>query len=564
MESSSARLERSLVKIFLALLAVIALLTAGTYTGVRMFHRWQERRLLAEANALVNEGKYNRATVDAQQVLQFNAQSAGANRVLADVGERTGARAAIDFRRRAAQLAGNNVADLLALARTAIRFGDAATAAATLDHASAAAAQTAEYHALRAELARLQHDPAGYENELARAARIEPGNNSYQLALALWHLNSAHADGVAELQKLQGNAAISQQATRILAEDALQRGESENALKYAHQLKSNPATTFADRLLLLSAMSLAHDSGTEQLLGQLQSEAASDPAKVSALLGWMNAHAMSREALAWMQTLPPQVLEAKMLPLAIADTFLAAHDWNGLLKFLRASNWGDANYLRAAIAARALRELGRPEESAQQWNEAVSMVGRTSDALFLLADMAQKWGWEKEALDLLWLAAKDPQKAPRILSALYNIYAAKGDTQELYRVLLHLQDLRPDDPAILNNVAQLSLLLNLNRTRGYELARQVHEREPRNIDYTATYAFALYSRGENKKALEAFTNATNAELHRPEIAAYYGIILAATGDWGRAREFLDIGEKANLLPEERALLDRAQHALAQR
>ena len=566
MESSSARLERSLVKIFLVLLGVIVLLTVGTYTGVRMFHRWQERRLLAEANALVKEGKYNRASFEAQQVLQFNAQSAGANRVLADVAERTGMRAAIDFRRRAAELAGNNVHDLLALARIGIRFGDVSTATKALDSAAARAGQTAEYHALRAELAQLQRDPASYENELARAAELDPAKSSYQLALAICHLNSAeeHARGVAELQKLQSNGVISQEATRYLAEDALRRGETTSALNYARQLNANAAITFPDQLLLLSAMSLAHDTATEQLLAQLQKEAMGDAMKAGALLGWLNAHAMSREALAWIQTLPPDLLKEKMLVLRVADTFLAAHDWNGLLKFLRASKWGDADYLRAAISARALRELGQREESSQQWNEAVSKLDRSSDAVFLLVDMAQKWGWEKEALDLLWFAAKDPQKAPRILSALYNVYAAKGDTQELYRVLLHLQDSRPDDVAILNNVAQVSLLLNLNRERGYELARQVHAREPQNIDYTSTYAFALYSRGENKKAVEAFANATSAELHRPQIAAYYGIILAAAGDWARAREFLDIGAKANLLPEERALLDRAQHALAQR
>ncbi len=43
----------------------------------------------------------------------------------------------------------------------------------------------------------------------------------------------------------------------------------------------------------------------------------------------------------------------------------------------------------------------------------------------------------------------------------------------------------------------------------------------------------------------------NEELRRPEIAAYYGIVLAGAGDYARAAGFLDLGEKASLLPEEK-------------
>ena len=126
-----------------------------------------------------------------------------------------------------------------------------------------------------------------------------------------------------------------------------------------------------------------------------------------------------------------------------------------------------------------------------------------SEEIFLLAEMARKWGWEKDALDLLWLAAEDPRKADQTLNTLYNIYAAKGDTHGLYRVLLHLEELRPSDPAILDNIAQISLLLNLNAERGYELARKVYEENPKNADYASTFAFALYRRGEARKAVQA-------------------------------------------------------------
>jgi hypothetical protein len=57
---------------------------------------------------------------------------------------------------------------------------------------------------------------------------------------------------------------------------------------------------------------------------------------------------------------------------------------------------------------------------------------------------------------------------------------------------------------------------------------------------------------------------TPEELHKPEIAAYYGIILAARDEPARAGEFLDLGEKATLLPQEKALIEKARRSLAQR
>ena len=90
------------------------------------------------------------------------------------------------------------------------------------------------------------------------------------------------------------------------------------------------------------------------------------------------------------------------------------------------------------------------------------------------------------------------------------------------------------------------------------------EQEPKNPDYAATYAFSLYLQGDVKKALQALAGFSEAELERPQIAAYYGVLLANIGDFSRAAKFLDLGEKANLLPEEKKLVEKAQLTVARR
>jgi predicted Zn-dependent protease len=182
----------------------------------------------------------------------------------------------------------------------------------------------------------------------------------------------------------------------------------------------------------------------------------------------------------------------------------------------------------------------------------------------MLAETVEKWGWRAETIELLWLAAKDPVKGDDALRGLYRYFASNGDTENLYRVLLHQLELHPDDRDVQNNFAQLSLLLNLNIERGQKIAREVYEKDRANPAYVSTYAFALQTQGETKKALKVLETLTAQQLHQPAIAAYYGIILAAAGDQTRAAEFLDLGEKASLLPQEKALVEKARRSLAQR
>jgi len=75
------KIERSLLKIFLSVLGLILLLGAVGYFGLSAFRAWQMRRFLAEANALINEGDYKHAGLDAQRVLELSPDNAEATRV---------------------------------------------------------------------------------------------------------------------------------------------------------------------------------------------------------------------------------------------------------------------------------------------------------------------------------------------------------------------------------------------------------------------------------------------------------------------------------------------------
>src|SRR5438309_4485333 len=181
------KIERSLLKIFLSVFGLILLLGAVGYFGSSAFRAWQVRRLLAEANALINEGDYKHASLNAQRVLELSPENADATRVIARSAESAGSRSAIEFWRRVAELSENAEGDVTARARCAIRFGDAVSASKALDAMPEPGKRTADYHALRSDTALIRHDLAGYEKELLEAKRIDPQNTKYELALATLH-----------------------------------------------------------------------------------------------------------------------------------------------------------------------------------------------------------------------------------------------------------------------------------------------------------------------------------------------------------------------------------------
>jgi cytochrome c-type biogenesis protein CcmH/NrfG len=568
LEHPHLKIERSILKIILWTVGLIVVLSVGGVVGYKQYRAWQQRRLIAEANGLVAQGDYRRASLNARRLLQINPESAEACRILARLGEIAGSRSALEWRRRVMELGVATPNDLILLARAAVRYDDKATAEVALAKLPESAKQTADYHALLSDIAYAQRDGIEMEHELSEAARLDPANKDYTMRLAALRLGASdptlRAQGKETLLELQKDQALQRDATRYLAEDALRQRNTLTALELARQLDSFPNKTFADRLLLLTALDAAKDNGFAAFLDEMKTTSAEDPERAAAVITWLNMHNRAAEAIGWSVQLQPGIVGQKMVQIALSDAFVTSKDWAGLKRLVNSSNWGTFDFLRSALHSRAARELGDQPESAAQWNDALKKVAADPRQAMTLAETVEKWGWRAEAIELLWIVAKNPTKGGDALRALYGYFAKNADTENLYRVLLHEIELRPNDRNVQNNFAQLSLLLNLNVDRGQKLAREVYESDPKNAAYASTYAFALQTAGDAKKGVRILESLTPEQLHDPAIAAYYGILLAAAGDQARAGEFLDLGEKATLLPQEKALIEKARRSLVQR
>jgi tetratricopeptide (TPR) repeat protein len=567
MEVSHQRKERFYLKLLFGTLIAIFLLIGLFWTCHDLYARWQEKRLVRRATFDIAQGNERDANLAARSILEMKPSSAAAARIMAQLAERVAERSALDWRRKVVQLDPHSVDDALALVRSAVQFNDAATAERALAAVDENARNTPPYHEASALVAQLKHQDEKAEAEWNEALRLSPNNKSFQLQLGILRLRAnkpeRRAVGEAALTALRSDSAQRSAATRALINAGITRKEDPRKLmELARELQAYPEATWNDRFVYLDFLHGLQDPQFSAYLTELEKTAPNKTSSLAALLSWMAKNNLSLLALDYSKSLPAESLRDWPVPLAIADTYVWLREWQNLEAATAKANWGRFEFLRHAYLARALRELDKPAAAEREWRTAVKDA-TSSESLVLLIQPVSEWGWENETTDLLWALAKHPEKQKDAFVALYHHYAKATDTQGLYRVLVRLSELDSTNLNVQNNLAQVSLLLNANLEEARRAAADVYHRSPTNPAYITTYAYSLLTQGNVKEALQIMSSLSEEQLRDPTISTYYGVFLAANGN-EKARAYLDFGKQASLLPEEKALIDKARASLNSR
>ena len=557
--------ERFYHKLVAGIVGGLLLVVLVGWGGLHVFHKWQERHLIRRAAGYLSGGDTKIASLNARRALQLNPDSAEAVRMLAEIAEKAGDGSELNWRRRVLELQPGSIDDALALVRAALRANDLGTAQKTLSDMRDTAQQNPAYHAALGRVAEMRNTPAEAESHWARAAELAPDDSGYKLQLAMLQLRSADKtkrDGAqAALEQLRSSDDHRRAAaTRALLVDGASRGGDPQRLRaLAADLQGYADATFSDRLLYLEILRQLKDPTFEEYRSKLEAEAAAKPGDLSSLIAWMS-NSNPREAIEFASKLPPEMLSKWPVPLSVAEAHAKAQDWEGLDAAIGNSNWAAFDFLRHAYRARASRGLQQQTAGDQEWARAQKAAGDNPQALLMLARTVSQWDWQNETLELLWALSKTHETRMEALQLLYQHYARTGDTGGVYRVLLRSAEIAPDNLTMQNNLAQISLLLDADPDRARKIAADLVKKEPTNPAYVSTYAFSLYGRGEIEPARQAIEALTAEQLQTPAIAAYYGIILAAAGQKEKAREYLHLASKAFLLPEEKALVAKAESA----
>jgi predicted Zn-dependent protease len=566
LKDGGSRTEQFFVRLLVGIVAGGVLFAVAIWGGLHLFHQWQERHLIRRAAAFLSGGDVRAASLSARRALQLNPESADAARALAEIGEKAADGTELSWRRKVFELQPGSVDDGLALVRAALRANDLALAERALHELGKNAQQTAAYHAALGRVAEIKGQREAAEQHWRRAAELAPGEKAYQVQIALLELASGdpakRQEARAALEQTRADPAQRVAATRALIIDGGTRGDDPQRLRaLAEELQSSPEATFSDRVIYLEILRQLGDPQFATYLAQLEESARTNATDASALISVLGTTKNFDEALRFAGTLPPEIATKWPVPLAVAETHARAGDWAGLQAATEKADWGSFEFLRHAFLSRAFRATGQELAADQHWGLAQKAAAGYPQALMLLVQTISTWNWQKETLDLLWALTKAPETQKDALQMLYQHYAKNSDTGGVYRVLLHTAQIAPDDLMVQNNFAQVALLLNADTERARRIAAELARKEPGNAAYVSTYAYSLYAAGDVPAAVQAMEQLTEEQLQQPPIAAYYGIILAAAGQKEKAAQYLQRSREAFLLPEEKALIAKAESTL---
>lgn len=566
MQGHSEKTERRFIKLIIGGIVGLFLFITLTIVGVRLFHQWQERHLVRVAAAHLSGGDPKAAMLPARRALQMNPDNVDAARLIAQIADRGGDKAALEWWRKVVAQPQHTTDDVLGLVRSAMRVNDLAAAEKALSSLDDAAKQTAGYHAACGRLAEIKKNVAEAESHWAQASALAPDNLGYQFQLALIRLgsnDSAKRQASQEtLERLRADPKQRAGATRALIIDGVaHRADVKRMQALAAELQGYPEAILADRLLYLEILRQLHDPLFEESLGKLEREAVSNPVDLASLFSWMSGNETAPAGIEFARTLPADSREKWPVPPAIAAMYSSAKDWPGLEEMTRNTKWEAHDFLRRAFLARAFRGQDKTLPSEQEWVAAQKEASAQPQSLLMLARTVALWGWENETAELLWILAKNDDTRMEALQTLYQHYVEKRDTAGLYRTLVKLVETMPNDLVLQNNLAQISLLLGADVERARKIAAELLSKDPSNASFLSTYAFSLYTKGDIEGALQAMEKLSPDQLRDPSVAAYYGVVLAAAGQKEKAREYLRRASEAKLLPEEKALIAKAESGL---
>jgi len=529
------------------------------FFGRPAYHHYKEKRAIRQAQQFMARGDWRNASVSARLAFQLNPANLAACQIMADLAEMAHSPQALDWRKRVADLA-PTVENKLLLAATALRSQGAPfpLASQMLQDLRQPAGNIAAYHVLLAERALKLNQSAEAENEFAEAARLEPTNELHQFNLAVLRLGSTNSSQAAEaqatLEGLRTSTNLGPAAFRWLVGDRLAQKDLPAAEKYSSELLGGPHATFEDRLQHLTILRQGNGPQYSTFLAAVKSEAITNALKVYSLSTWMLGQKAPEEAMQWLSSLPSKLANEQPVPLAFVDAYAAKKDWAGLESYLQDLKWGELDFLRMAFLAHAAAEQHEDLATETRWRSAVREAGDRLGALNALLTLATTWHADKSREDLLWQIAQHFPRERWALNSLEQMYFAAGDTHGMNKVSAAKASFDPKDLAARNNFATTSLLLNLNLTAAHQTAREIYAQRPDDPIITSTYAWSLHLQGQTREALAAMDKLKPDGLEMPNIALYYGLLLAADGQTNKAAKYLALAQKAPLLPEEKSLL----------
>lgn len=551
-------------------LFVLLMLPIG-YAGVKwigwpIYKDWREKRFLELAESRISEGQLEEANLLLRQIIRANPRSLPAWKSSLRVSEALGGANTPFVLQQLLTLEPSNIEYRLRLATILFQHRAVREAGEQLNLIPESERQRPDVLRLAADVARAGNNLKLAERILVLLVRLKPDDIQARIDLAGIRLKGTDLISIdeasVELRALLDNPEHRIAALRLLLGSAMRFDRAEEVRELAGQLKSDFNATFADRLMILSAEKMLGTREFSRDLEAVKKEAEEEASKAQMLADFLLQNKMFTDAEKWLDSLPEEILSRPEIAMRMSEALFNSRDWETLEEKMKVAKWDRADFYRLALLAYAMRAQGKEKEFRDTWQLAVIAAEVEPRNYKLLLDQADRWGWKSENLDLLWRVFQKDPTDDDIYNDLIQLNRNSGNTVALSRVFQRRIELKPGDDLAKNNLAFLSLLLNTNLAQAFRYARDAYEGEPGSPFKATTYAFAFLRQDRVDDAIEILNKISAEDRARPERALYVGVILAAKGRNSEAEQSLSRVVPAQLLPEERQLLDETREKIA--
>jgi tetratricopeptide (TPR) repeat protein len=540
----------------------LPLLVLAVLGGVYGYQRWAKHNALRIARQWLDANRLDRAAAAIQDAIASEPDTPAPWHLASELAWRKGNHTvSVDYANKAA-VVGEYDADLvLAWGEAAVLADDTAQARKATTYLDRAAKSTPRGERLLGELERragrfaAARDAfqAALDGDVAQGAQSTPMDDVPLGIVSLQTGEAAdRARGKSLLRRWSTDLDWGTEALRALLGDAVSHGDKADMVAWAQALRRHPRCTLGDVPVCLQALAEADPPTYQAVLKVLEGLNGKTAVEAAQLLGWLTRIGRPDDAVAWAQSLDPTMAKKPPVAPAVAEALRATNRWAQLKDWLSQGDWGrDVGFMQWAYGFAAARHLGDTTGADSLW-QSLYGDGRLSAAhAFFAGDLLYGWGYPKEAEELLWLAADRPDLAYTALGTLARLYQMQRDAEGQYRAFNRLNEMRPADRDIANNLAYYAALTDAGRqVRIEQLAEDNFAHEPGNLYYRCTYAFVLVWSGQAPRAMTLLDPVSHDWKKSPAVAFAYGAALANLGRKSEAREVFGSLNPANLNPKE--------------
>lgn len=542
----------------------ITLIVAFLLSARPLYHnlkRWRARQLASQAERLLSGQKWTEASEKAQGAFLLCPTEPDAIRAVATLETEAGLPSAQEFWQTLLATGRATPTDRRSYVAAALHSGAPGRA-----HAELARLLTEEPDQpadlwLLARVCLAEGDPSAAGRFAAAAAAGDPTNRQYRLFAATLSFDAAQAGPRSNARQVVWSLGREADAVGLQAIEFLASRRDLSADQFrelASLLDKHPLRRTADRLLALALRLREQPARRAQVLdAATDAFAHSDPADRRDFGAWLNQQGEFSRTLA---VLPLAEARQRMdLFIVHLDALASLGRWTEIEALLKDRTAPLPPVYREAFQARCALQLKDPGLAAACWRRALAAAENNLPDLWWLADYAGKNG-EVGAARKAYRAWMDRVRDPRPgYQALTRLIEQTGTTAELRDLLGETLQRWPDDPALRNDHAYLSLLLGEELARCRRTAEELVAQNPDSLPHRTTLALARYRLKDFPGALQVYAGQDyDWQAALPGNRAVYAAVLAANHATAEARRLARGLPAAALRPEEAALVQPLQ------